>query len=962
MTGSSEMSLRTIQYPAMKLCYRFITVTLGAILASGLLGGCVEPIGGLNAWVASEMVNVSARTKAFEDNSVFDPAAKQVKLFSAGNETVSFQVVIDTGKWSVGGMKVRCGNLKSAQGREINADNVSVFRARAVRITNYPPWYLRLVDTVPGPADYYDALVDLGRGGRFANVKASDRAVLWVDLHVPRNTVGGKYSGRMDIRSDTHKTWSVNIGVDVYGFVLPDAKPLIAVGGFDNASLYKAFVKHEGKAFIPVRMNRKDPRVRKGLVIMRQLMRLGRAHRLDLFDKGIRPVMRRDMFGKIAMDFEDYDAIVTPYLDGTAFEDGIGCAAWPLPISTAWPLARYYGGPAGDLYATTIGAVAAEGKKHFSASPAHSMKMFYWPYRGEIGPAGYLEHSRLSRIVRAADRDTPILSQLPAAPPALTGWKPPKDFASLSDIHAARAEYFDPTATVKVKDASHPLTGSWLAPGTVPYLPSLGIIATPADVRAIPWFAMKYNCSGLFLPEVLHWSAQVFAEPAGAQTRLFYPGKSIGVDAVIPSIRLKRLRRGLQDIAYLGLMKQHKRHAAAASILNGMTRYAGLAAAGDNYLDPRLDGWVQNPETWRMARRLLAEEIYSAVRGESADPNRQLLAQRIAWKLFDEKAHSIRVQQSRSRVARIDKTNDMKVAVLLELYNEHTRNVDVVVSMNKLPTGWKALKSEVRISPFKPGESKTVELTARCRYIPAGQAGKMTIPVTITTDVSREKTIDATVSLIVAGQANNPIRIDGGLKDWPMRQGNSCAKFKLIGRRGRRGDGLAQRQTMAFVLRDARNLYVAFRCTEPEPGAMVVKPNNIVHYEQLMACGEDMVELILDPGAKANGAQELYHIVVKPNGVLLAQRGVRSHPPLGKSAPWPAEIQLAVARHEKLWVVEMAIPLSSIPEAEGKRFWGINFTRFATQGCEASSWSEAPRYFYDPRNLGTMFLPPLQKP
>ena len=40
-----------------------------------------------------------------------------------------------------------------------------------------------------------------------------------------------------------------------------------------------------------------------------------------------------------------------------------------------------------------------------------------------------------------------------------------------------------------------------------------------------------------------------------------------------------------------------------------MTRYAGLAAAGDNYLDPRLDGWVQNPQTWRMARRLLAEEI-----------------------------------------------------------------------------------------------------------------------------------------------------------------------------------------------------------------------------------------------------------------------------------------------------------------------------------------------------------------
>jgi len=943
----------------MMLYYKFTTVALGALLAASLLCGCnfipIPSAGTLDAWVAGEMVNVSARTEALADDSVFDPATRRVKLFAAGNETVSFQVVVDAGELAVGGIKVRCDDLKSAQGQKIDSDNISVFRARAVRITNYPPWYLRLVDTVPGPTDYYDALVDLGRGGEFAKVAPSDRAVLWVDLRVPRGAGGGKYSGTLEVRSKTHETWSVGISLEVYNFVLPDARGLIAVGGFDNTSLYKAFVKRDGKAFVPVRMDRKDPQVREGLVIMRQLMRLAHAHRLDLFDKGIRPVMRRDMFGKVAMDWADYDAIVTPYLDGSAFEDGIGCAAWPLPVSTAWPQARYYGGPASDLYATTVGAVATENKKHFSA--ARGRKMFYWPYRGKAGQHGYLEHSRLSRIVRVADRDTPILSELPAKPPALTGWKPPKDFASLTDIRAVRAEYFNPSAAVKVKDASHPLVGWWLAPGTVPYLPSLGIIATPADVRAIPWFAMKYNCSGLFLPEVLNWTGAAFAEPAGARTRLFYPGKAIGVDAVIPSVRLKRLRRGLQDIAYLWLMKQHKRDAAAASILHAMTRYAGLAAAGDNYLDPRLDGWVQNAETWRMARRLLAEEIDSAVRGESSDPNRQLLAQRIAWKLFDEKVHSIRIQQSRSRVTRVEKTNDMKVTVLLELYNEHTRNVDVVVSMDKLPAGWKALKNEVRIAPFPPGESTTVELTARCRYIPAGQAGKMTIPVTITTDVSRQKTIPATVSMIVAGQANKPPKIDGSLKDWPMRQGNSCAKFKLIGRRGRRGDGLAKRQTMAFVLRDARNLYVAFRCTEPKPEAMVVKPNNIVHYEQLMACGEDLVELILDPGADASGSQDLYHIVVKPNGVLLAERGVRSSPPLGKSAPWPVEIQVAVARHADLWVVEMAIPLSSMPEAEVKRFWGINFTRFATQGCEASSWSEAPRYFYDQRNLGTMFLP-----
>jgi len=917
--------------------------------------GSIGISGQLDAWVAGEMVNVSARTTPAVDPSVFDQAAGQVKLFAAGNETVSFQIVIDAGRSSVRGLDVVCGDFKSTRGGTIEAGNVSAFRAQAVRITRYPPWYLRLVDTVPGPTDYYDALVGLDSGDA-GKIKSSNRGVLWVDLHVPRNAVEGSYAGKLEVRSKTHSTWSAEIALEVYNFVLPDARPIATVGGFDSADLYAAMVKRDGKAFIPVRMDRKDPKVREGLVLMRQLMRLGHDHRLDLFDKGIEPLMRRDASGKVVMDWDDYDAIVKPYLDGSAFDDRIGCAAWPMPISTDWPVAQYYGGPDSQLYAKTVGAAVAEVRKHLPANDPLGKKMFYWPYRGGVSQSGYPAHARLAKIIRGSDRAGPILSQLPISPPALTRWRPGADFASLSDIRAARGEYFDHRTTAS--SSTHPLSGSWLAPGTAPYVPSLGVIATGADVRSIPWFAMKYNCRGLFLPEVLHWAGRdPFAEPAGAQTRLFYPGTRLGVKAVVPSVRLKRLRRGLQDIAYLWLMRQHGRHAAAESIINAMARYAGLDSAGDNYLDPRLDGWVQNPETWRMARKLLAEEIKSAVRGESADPDKQLIAQRIAWKLFDEKAHSIRVQQSRSQVTRIKGSDDLRITVTLELYNEHTRSVDVVVSMDKLPSGWKAIKNEVRITPFPPAQSTTVKLTASGRYVPTGQAGKMTLPVTITTDVSRRKTIGATVSMIVAGRAHKPIAVDGVLKDWPMRKGNSCSNFKLIGRRGRRGDGLAERETMAFVLRDAKNLYVAFRCTEPRLGKMIIKPNNIVHYEQLMACREDLVELILDPGARAKGPEDLYHIVVKPNGVLLAERGIRTDPPLGRSAPWPVEAQIAVKKYNDLWVVEMAIPLSSMPQAASEELWGVNFTRFASQGCEASSWSEAPRCFYDPRNLGTMLLP-----
>jgi hypothetical protein len=71
---------------------------------------------------------------------------------------------------------------------------------------------------------------------------------------------------------------------------------------------------------------------------------------------------------------------------------------------------------------------------------------------------------------------------------------------------------------------------------------------------------------------------------------------------------------------------------------------------------------------------------------------------------------------------------------------------------------------------------------------------------------------------------------------------------------------------------------------------------------------------------------------------------------------------VAVGREKAAWIVEMAIPLSALGARAGERFWGVNFMRFAAQGGESSNWSEAPRYYYHPRNLGTMYLPERKGP
>jgi len=927
-------------------------------MLAATFGGCGRraPI---DVWVAGDMVSLTDRIRRADDRRVFDAGSATVKLFAAANETVSFQVVVDAGPDGARGLKLEFDELSGPAGAAIPGANLRAFRMWPVRITSYPAWHLRLSEGEPVKASFYDPLSPLGAHGPI-DLKPAERLAIWVDLRVPRAAGAGNYTGRLDVISAYRRVWTARINLEVYDFVLPDARPLAAVGGFDHRTLFRTFVRQEGKPYVPVRLDRTQPLVRRGLTIVRQLMRLAHDHRLDLFDRRIRPVLKRDMFGKVRLDWEDYDAIVTPYLNGSAFEDRIGCSAWPAPFSENYPRADNYGGVPSDAYVETAGAVIAECAEHFTRTPEMAEQVFYWPYRGPVDEAAYARHARLARLIRAADPRTPILSLLPARPPALTRWRTPKDFAQLADIYAPRAEWLDPALSKDLAGPEHPLKGVWLSPGTPPYLPSLGVIATAADVRAVPWFAMKYKCTGLFIPEVLNWSGDLSVGEATAVTRLFYPGTAVGLQAVLPSVRLKRLRRGLQDLAYLWLLQTRRRTVVATAVTDAMVRYAGLQAVGDNYLDPRLDGWVKDPAAWRSARRILAEEVQAAVHPMRMS-NRKLLEARLRWQQFDEKVHTIRLEQVRSRVVAAggdgQTTRGLRATVLLDLYNEHGRGVDLLARIDALPEGWRVVDGEARLQPMPAGARRVVTLAAAGAHIPAGPEGKMPLPVSITVDAAHRKIVVAPVAFIRAGSVATPPVIDGRLDDWPMRLGNTAAGFKLIGRRGRRDGGLAARQTLVFVLRDRRNLYFAIRCEEPNMTGVFARASNVLHYEQLMATGEDLVELILDPGAEAKSAEDLYHVAVKANGVSLFERGVASDPPLGVVRPWPVAATVAVGRHEKLWIVELAIPLEAFGQAGKRRFWGVNFTRFATQGAEASSWSGAPRYFYDPRNLGTMFVP-----
>ena len=202
----------------------------------------------------------------------------------------------------------------------------------------------------------------------------------------------------------------------------------------------------------------------------------------------------------------------------------------------------------------------------------------------------------------------PILAELPVQPPEPMGWQAPADMPALVDMLAPPAGLLDLSWQARLAKADQPLRGAYLVPGWPPYSPSLCVVAPAADVRAAAWLAYKSRLAGLLIDDVLDWRGNPLDAGDGGASGLFYPGSVAGLQEVLPSVRLKRLRRGLQDLAYLWLLQQRGQPGIAQTASDCLARYAASAAAGDNYLDARLDGWSSAPADWELARRLLGQE------------------------------------------------------------------------------------------------------------------------------------------------------------------------------------------------------------------------------------------------------------------------------------------------------------------------------------------------------------------
>lgn len=175
-----------------------------------------------------------------------------------------------------------------------------------------------------------------------------------------------------------------------------------------------------------------------------------------------------------------------------------------------------------------------------------------------------------------------------------------------------------------------------------------------------------------------------------------------------------------------------------------------------------------------------------------------------------------------------------------------------------------------------------------------------------------------------AARATGPVTIDGRLDEPAWRDAFEAPLVSSM------TGGRVRYATVARLLWDDRNLYVAFECEDDEVFSRPGRKDDDPIYE------DEVVELFVDP---AGARRDYAEIEVSPANVVFDARFATWRSDLAVARAWTSGARTAVEVHrgregDRGWTVEMAVPLEALrgaarPPRPGDR-WRMNLFRLET--------------------------------
>lgn len=949
---------------------RLLMHTASFGLLMGLTAGCIDLRGGGGGpviWAAADSMTLFPDSEPDAENAIFSSTARLLRLEAAVNETVSAQIAIRAGRSPLTITAVSMRELR--QGEQVIAgDSIQLYRESRVPVTDYPAWFLRLTPELRAPRAYPDVLVPLtaARGGLPVEVPVGQTAALWLDVHVPLGAAPGDYRGTLQIAGRGLGRRDLDVSLSVWPFALPQTHHLALVAGLSTSDLLRQHLEVGGQPYVPARLSFEDPAYARAAQVIDSAVRLLHQHRCSPVLTDVYPLARLSPEGRPELDWADYDRLVSGILDGTLYESRTPALAWPMPVDDRNPLPDAYGGWGSASHRQAVAEYLRQSVEHFRDKGWLDRHYFYMPLPAGSSAARYDAFDLVGRLLLSVEPKLNILCPLPPQPMAAYGLRE----EGLRDVSTLVRTWCPPASMVDAEELRRQQAlgrSAWFTPDRAPFAGSLSLLAPPLHARGLPWAAYRLGCSGLFLPSVNRWTGAGTPAAAESETALIWPGKPYGLNGPVPSIRLKRLLRGLQDYEYLWLLGQNRRPGIAELVAADLFGFGGTQAYGEHCLDGRPGGWVDDPAAWEMARRLMARELLAAFR-ESEEPASRpaqdeitRFEQQLEWARMTDATRALRAQVEGVRVE-YDAANadaPFLIEATVALFNGTREPFGGWLSFADVPGQWRLDSSRLQVDRLDARRSARRILSGRVPGLVPNADGVLPIQLALTGANNEPRPFPARICAITSQRLTRPLVLDGKLDDWPLGAGNVAADFVLVGaldvpKQGRGSRDRASQQTLVFVCNDSNYLYIGFNCSDDRPEARVRSRGNAVRYDELWPTGEDLIEVVLDPTHRAVDAGDLLHFVVKSNGAVISERGAPCLAAVARYSDWPAGVEAAIddTLHPDRWTVEMRIPIRALAGRPG--IWGVNFGRYLDRLGEYSSWSGARRHLYSPASLGNL--------
>lgn len=577
-----------------------------------------EAVAGRLVWVAGESYKIFPNGKAFDrflhgnyrqpflngdyksKNTSWNAKANEIELWSAKNEYVAFQVVVEAGAAPIESLTVEVSEL-SGPGK-FPKTNFSLFRiynhTLTRRVWEWGGSGLPVVgNNQPPPTEFPDATIpsDIPDWGLPMKVATAKAGVVWVDVHAPKSTTSGVFKGRIKVKNGNETLASLNLTLHIWDFTLPEQHHLPFRGCVSAIERgYKIDVgTPEGVA-----------KYRK---IERDIWRMLRRHRIDACPRHTR--WPSHLHGRpkitgtgkdITVDWTEYDKRFAPILNGSLFENRRAPEVFYLPI---WLEERRW--PKDDV---TWESYLREVVKHFDKKKWDITKTFIY-LSDEAIPKQAPQIIKLADIAHRVDRRLKL---------AIFGWstkdqKEAYDLLKDSKVNVwwGSAAGFDVERMAILKRQGHGI-GLYHNDGE----PRFGRNEMDGDgvtTRVWPWIAWKYGADYLYMYTFTLawwkddgnaiWDKCDVKAPA-AQGIWLWPGHKLNAEKPIGGLRIKGIRRGLQDYEYLWLAK--KKGGDVKSIVDEM-----IPAALSETKRGRYDcgEWPHDPMVWLETRKKLAAMI-----------------------------------------------------------------------------------------------------------------------------------------------------------------------------------------------------------------------------------------------------------------------------------------------------------------------------------------------------------------